>query len=392
MNYHAAHDIGHALQNLALVGCSSFSTWNGRSQDSLLITGRNFDFYVGDKFAEDKIVMFCKPDKGYKFMIITWGGFTGVVSGMNMEGLSITLNAAKSEIPTGSATPVSLIARDILQYAKNIDEAIKIARSRKSFISESFLISSAADNKTVILEKTPSALGIVYPQNDQVVCTNHYQSKELANTEINKEQMTKSASVYRQKRIEELLSQTSKNTPLITAAILRNQLGLHDRFIGMGNEKAVNQLICHHAVIFEPQKRIVWVSTSNWQLGEFAAYDLNKIFAMNGLKEDHEINDTALTIPADSFLQTSSFHAFQKFHQLKLALLDGKDINVEELVQSDPEFYDAYVLAGNYCFKRELFAKAKKYYASALTKEVATKYEEGHIRKQIRLCNEKMKM
>ncbi len=79
MNYHAAHDIGHALQNMALVGCTSFGAWNGRTADSSLLIGRNFDFFVGDKFAEDKIVAFIRPDKGYKFAMITWGGFTGVV-------------------------------------------------------------------------------------------------------------------------------------------------------------------------------------------------------------------------------------------------------------------------------------------------------------------------
>ena len=151
MNYHAAHDIGHALQNLALVGCSSFATWNQKSEDSLLIVGRNFDFYVGDRFAENKIVYFCKPTKGNKFMMVTWGGLIGVVSGMNMEGLSITLNAAKSRIPSGSATPISLLAREVLQYAGNINQAIEIIKKRKTFVSESFLIGSANDNKATCL-------------------------------------------------------------------------------------------------------------------------------------------------------------------------------------------------------------------------------------------------
>lgn len=392
MNYHGAHDIGHALQNLALVGCSSFATWNDKSQDSALLTGRNFDFYVGDKFAEDKLVLFCNPTTGYKFMYITWGGFTGVVSGMNMQGLSVTLNASKSSIPTGSATPVSLIGREILQYAKNIEEAVKIAKSKKSFVAETFMITSANDNKTVIIEKTPETTAVMYSNGNSIICTNHNQTYLLKKSAINKEQMATSASVYRYNRIEQLLSRVEKNTPQITAAILRNQLGLDDNFIGYGNEKAVNQLICHHSVIFDVKKRIAWVSTSPFQLGQYIAYDLNTVFSMKGLTQNHEINDSTLTIAADTFLSTSAYTNFVKFRQQKQNALDGKEVDVKTLINSNPELYDAYVIAGNYLMKKESYQEAKKYFEIALTKEIATKTEEKRIKEHIATCNEKIKI
>ena len=61
---------------------------------------RNFDFYVGDAFCRDKIIAFYRPSQGFKFMMITFGGMTGVLSGMNDQGLTVTINAAKSDIPS----------------------------------------------------------------------------------------------------------------------------------------------------------------------------------------------------------------------------------------------------------------------------------------------------
>jgi isopenicillin-N N-acyltransferase like protein len=384
LNYHAAHDIGHAVQNLAMVGCTSFGTWGAASQDSTMIIGRNFDFYVGDKFAEDKIVAFFSPKQGYKFMTVTWGGFTGAVSGMNDRGVSVTINAAKSSLPSGSATPVSLVTKEILQYAKNIKEAVAIAKSRKMFVSESFLVASAADNKAVIIEKTPEELDVYDPQKDFIVCTNHFQSRGLGKTKMNIEQEKESASSYRYKRMMQLLDASGKNTVQKTVAILRNQQGLNGTNIGMGNEKAINQLIAHHSIVFEPQKLLVWVSASPWQLGQYVAYDLKKIFAMKGMAANSEIADSNLTIPPDSFLLTSGYKDFVSFRSMKQRLLDGGDINTDSLVVSNPEFYNTYVLAGDYLYKKKKYAEALKNYQLALTKVIATKQEEEHVREQIK--------
>lgn len=387
LNYHAAHDIGHAVQNLAMVGCTSFGTWGALSADSSMIIGRNFDFYVGDKFAEDKIVAFFNPARGHKFMTVTWGGFTGAVSGMNDQGLSVTINAAKSSLPTGSATPVSLVTKEILQYAKNINEAVAIARSRKMFVSESFLVASATDKKAVIIEKTPGSLDVYDPKKDLIVCANHFQSKGLGKTKMNIEQENESASVYRYTRMMELIQANGKNTVQKTINILRDQKGLNGANIGMGNEKAINQLIAHHSIVFEPEKLRVWVSTSPWQLGGYVAYDLNKVFALKGMKENREIADSALAIAPDSFLLTPGYKNFLVFRTLKQRMLDGGEVNADSLVASNPEFYNAYVLAGDYLFKKKKYTEALKNYQLALTKVIATKQEEEHVRKQIKKIN-----
>ena len=391
MNYHAAHDIGHALQNMMLVGCTSFGAWGDKTADGSMLIGRNFDFWVGDKFAENKIIAFYNPDKGHRFAFITWGGFTGVVSGMNEKGLTVTINAARSDVPNGAATPVSLVAREVLQYAGNIEEAIAITKKRTMFVSESFLVGSAADGKAVVIEKTPEELHIYDPAQDNIQCTNHYQSKGFELQELNLEQKDRSASVYRYKRLKELIGSNYPLNPQKMADILRDRKGLGNADIGNGNEKAVNQLIAHHSVIFQPDSLRMWVSTGNWQLGEYICYDLRKVFALQVLKKDTAIIETALTIPADSFIYTSEFKDFLVFRSNKMALLEGRAVDTAATVRSNPLYYDAYRIAGDYCMKRQWYKAALAYYQTALTKEIATVDEKEAIEEKIALCKKKIK-
>ncbi len=109
-------------------------------------------------------------------MMITWGGMTGAVSGMNEQGLTVTINAAKSDIPYSARTPISILAREILQYAKNIKEAYNIAKKRETFVSESILIGSSSDAKASIIEKSTYKIALVEPQENYIVSTNHFRS------------------------------------------------------------------------------------------------------------------------------------------------------------------------------------------------------------------------
>ncbi len=391
LNYHAAHDIGHALQNMMLVGCTSFGVWGSKTTDGSMLLGRNFDFWVGDKFAENKIVAFYAPEKGHKFAYITWGGFSGVVSGMNDKGLTVTINAARSDIPFSAATPVSLVAREVLQYAGNIQEAIAIAKSREMFVSESFLVGSAADGKAIIIEKTPDELAVFDAESNHIQCTNHYQSKQFEQQELNQTQKNRSASVYRYMRLQELIGQTEPFTPQKVADVLRDKGGWHGADIGYGNELSVNQLIAHHSVIFQPDSLRMWVSTGNWQLGEYICYDLRKVFALKGISKDFNITDVSLTIPADSFMYTEEYAGFLRFRKNKMALLQGKTVDTAEVVHSNPMYYDAWRIAGDYAYLNKWYTSALSYYQHALTLNVATVDEKEAIAEKIALCKKNIK-
>ena len=381
LNYHAAHDIGHALANLMLVGCTSFATWDTASADSSLIIGRNFDFYVGDEFANNKIIAFYRPEKGIPFASVTWGGFTGVVSGMNLQGLTVTINAAKSEIPFGAATPVSLVAREILQYASNIQEAVAIAQKRKMFVSESFLIGSARDHKAVVIEKTPDALEVYETKGHQIQCANHYQSKGLGGSELNRQQMEKSASVYRYERLQELLKKYPRNTPEHTATILRDYKGHQDRDIGLTNEKALNQFIAHHAVIFKPEQGLMWVSTAPWQMGTFVCYDLNEIFGGKGAERLQA--NAAGNIAADTLLKGPEYLKVKTYLQLEQQHIRHQDISIQTLLQVNPNYYDTWRIVAEQYEKQGKPDSALWAYQKAMTLEIATEEERQSIKEKI---------
>ncbi|MBP6090750.1 MAG: peptidase C45 [Crocinitomicaceae bacterium] len=370
LNYHAAHDIGHALNNYSIVGCTSFAIKGKKTASSNLLIGRNFDFYVGDDFAKDKLLLLLKPTTGYAFVSYSWAGFTGVASGLNEKGLSVTINAAKSDFPTGSRMPISLLAREILQYASTIEEAISIAKKRSIFVSETLMIGSAKDGKAVLIEKSPTKMGVFQSKSNTLICSNHYQSTSFLSDKINQDNIAQSDSKNRFLRVKKLVNNLVSATPIDAANILRDQYSLNNDSLGMGNPVALNQLIAHHSVIIEPTKKTIYFSTNDYQLGKFIGMNLPA-----SLNQKAFVFDDIL--PEDPFVHSSNYQKFKQFKRWKKKItaflmfgtpLKLSNNQVHKFISLNGESYVTYELLGDYFYKKNQLQMAENYYKQALKK------------------------
>ncbi|MCB7480226.1 C45 family autoproteolytic acyltransferase/hydolase [Christiangramia sediminis] len=397
--FHGAHDIGHALQDLMLVGCTSFAAWDSKTADGDLLLGRNFDFYAGDEFGDQKIAAFVNPDSGHKFMMYTWGGMIGAVSGMNVKGISVTINAGKSKMPFMAKTPISLLAREILQYASSTAEAIEIAKNREVFVSEAIMVGSGDEKKAILIEVSPSNFGVYEVQNsDQLICSNHFQSEAYLEDDRNLKAIEESHSQYRYDRMQELVSGTEKLDPEKAVSILRNMNGLKDKKIGLGNEKAINQLLAHHGIVFKPAERKVWVSSNPYQMGEFVAYDLDKVFDKfeNGLVA-RSVADVENNIPESEFIKTKSFQDYEEFRKLEIEVKNQlanevqlSEATAQKSIQLNPDFWEAWFLAGKIYYNNADYKKAVIHFKQAKQREVTTLPDLEMIEKMIKKSYRKL--
>ena len=109
------------------------------------------------------------------------------------------------------------------------------------------------------------------------------------------------------------------------------------------------------------------------------------------MRTNNEVSDSSLNIAPDSLLFSPRFAEFNKFRHYRQEILDGGTAAPDSIVASNPEYYHSYVLAGNMSMKKKDYAAAKKYYQTALTKEIATLPEKEFIQKQLAACNERLR-
>jgi hypothetical protein len=373
LNYHAAHDISYMMIDNPLIskaGCTAFGAWGGATENGHLITGRNFDWEAAEVFSRERIVILCEPDKGIPFISVSWASMAGVVSGLNRSGVSVTINGAPSSLPGKTATPVATVARELLQNAHNLTEALDFLRKSRVFVSTLWLVGSKADGKFVVVEKTPEAMNVREATGNSIVSANHFQTEKLKDDKRNLRYIEEATSVPRYDRMSELL-QTNRGTINVARAaeMLRDRNLTGGKFVGTGPRATLNALIATHSTVMDLTDGIFWVASPPNQLGKFVAFDVNDF--------DREL--PTLTVADDPMLASGEF---EKAKQAQKSLAEASRAlknddaptaltNAEQAELTNPGFYQNAALRGRALLKLNRNVEAATAFETALARQPA---------------------
>jgi isopenicillin-N N-acyltransferase-like protein len=274
ITYHGIHEIGQMMvdQKGDAIGCTVAAIPSGKSW----IVGRNFDFEGGRIFDREKIMKWVFPDQGYPFVSVIWAGMVGAVTGVNNQGIYVSVNAAGTKDYRRIGTPSTLVLLKILQYAKSGEDALKILRSETMFITDIFVLLDSQAGKLYRIEKSPHAIEVI-PLVGPSIVTNHLVGPKFANDPTNLFRRNDLTSEARQIRGESLIRETKPNEAGILE-ILRDKGEIHGDPLNLGNRNAIDPLIAAHSVVFNGESQTLYVGEGPGVSGEFLGFDLTASF------------------------------------------------------------------------------------------------------------------
>ncbi len=176
--------------------CSTFSVWGKMHDQGQVATARNLDFYRLPGIVEQQMVMIHKPSKAgrKKWVSITWAGMIGCYTGMNEEGVTISMHDCRPGPPSVSSgfVPRSLALRDAIETASAasaLGDVEQILRERPTMFGNNIHVSSPFTGKNIpaaVFEYDPNRKldgGVTrrtaepdsgLPNSKSMICTNHY--------------------------------------------------------------------------------------------------------------------------------------------------------------------------------------------------------------------------
>jgi len=200
----------------------------------------------------------------------------GVFCGVNSEGLAIavlpTLSAAVVA-DRGDAQPAALVARDILENARSLDEALGVLEKTRPLGAAVFVVVDGPRRTWARVERTHNTIDIARePKNSATadVLTSLAFREDAVNDRARRTRL----SDRRAARARELLRGQPFDSPDDLAAVLRDRRGPGGAALPAGHPGAIDDGETVLSAIIDPTTMVLWVSEGPGPRARMRAFDL----------------------------------------------------------------------------------------------------------------------
>lgn len=124
--------------------CSAFAVFGKATGNDKLYHGRNFDWMIEAGLQDDAALICYEPDGYIPFASAGYLGSIGVLSGMNLEGISISQIGAVTKDGEYAGVPLMVMLRRILEETKDLDAVTEMITKAKRTVGYNYVV---ADGK-----------------------------------------------------------------------------------------------------------------------------------------------------------------------------------------------------------------------------------------------------
>jgi len=254
------------------------SATRSTSGDSLLV-GRSFGLPGasdgGVAAADTTTITIVHARDAIPYASVEWPGLVGAVSGINREGLAVMVHpAASADVRIArKGQPLALVARDVLESARTLDEAIAILKHAQILGAAAFVIVDGNARTWAIVERSPEHIAVLRDPPSSAV-TDILVGKPFYEDPVNDHARRTRPSQARAKRAAELLRARHPQTASDIAAILRDRRGVGGTPLPAGHRAAIDDLGAVHSAVFDASALVLWVSEGPGAGARFRAFDL----------------------------------------------------------------------------------------------------------------------
>ncbi|MEW5946600.1 MAG: C45 family autoproteolytic acyltransferase/hydrolase [bacterium] len=370
----AGYDV---IENLAQMYCSAFAAAPPATKDGLTFHGRNLDWDPPDLIAAQNIIFFIEPEKGYPLVNIAPAPFVCVVTAMNLEGLSVTVNVSFSNVPRVEGVPTFIMLRRVVQHAATLDEAVGMIEGSPRTVGNNFMIADGKSGDAALLECTSERCEARKPENGLLHATNHFVHPDMKPMQYPFTFYGRSNTGGRFERLGALLAEQAA-APLD----LETLIGIfRDRYNWETGDvdSFCHQSICNpktaQSVIFSPTDRRFWIAAplpTPACDGRYTGFDLKAEFG----KAPAPVLQSFAENP---HRETQDYKAFELFREGERILREGKPAEAAERFERAAAMAPGSAtllrrIGEIYCNESEDYAAAARHLenAAALARNKAT--------------------